>query len=73
MEVEKNDELPYLEVLVKKHNSNFETDVCRKSTFTVLEMRFNSKLTAINKYNLVNCLFERVFKFSQQNLFLGLL
>ena len=62
MEIEKNNQLPYLDVLVKKQNSSFETDVYRKSTFTGLGMKFNSKISEIYKYNLVNCLLERAFK-----------
>ena len=61
MEIENSYQLPYLDVLVKKHNSHFETDVYRKSTYIGLGMKFNSNISAVYEYNLVNCLFRKNF------------
>ena len=55
----KNIQLPYLDVLVKKYISNFESDVYRKYAFKGLGMKFSSKIPAIYKFILLYCLLER--------------
>ena len=67
VELQKDNTLSFLDVLVRKKDNCFETDVYRKPTFTGLGMKFNSAISETYKYNLIHCLLERTFKiFSNQ-------
>ena len=47
METESNNELPFLDVLIKRDNDGFQTSVYRKTTFTGTYMNWKSLLPRI--------------------------
>ena len=65
MEVEKDEKLPFLDVLISSKNDNFETSVYRKQTFTGLFMNFRSFLPETYKLGLISTLIDRIYKISQ--------
>ena len=56
VELQKYNTLSLLDILVRKKDNCFETDVYRKPTFTLLGMKFNSTISETYKNNLVHCL-----------------
>ena len=58
-EVENNDELPFLDVLVKKQDGSFSTRVYRKTTFTGEYTKWNSFCDRRRKVSLVSTLTHR--------------
>ena len=60
-EKESNHFLPFLYVLVERHDSEFLTSVYRKPTFTGLYLRWNSFSPPKRKINLIVTLVHRAF------------
>ena len=53
IEKEKNDELAFLDVLVKRKENRFLTTVFRKKTFTGCYLNFQSNCSLKRKINLI--------------------
>ena len=64
VEAERNNSLPFLDVLVHRHVSGFSTSVYRKSTFTGLGLNFLSFVPKIFKINSIKTLLFRAFSLS---------
>ena len=62
VEKEKDDSLSFLDVLIKKLDNKFTTDIYRKPTFSGQCLRFDSSVNEQYKINLVSCLLDRAFK-----------
>ena len=62
METESNNELPFLDVLIKRDNDGFQTSVYRKTTFTGTYMNWKSLSPRTYKIGLINCLLNRASK-----------
>ena len=60
-EKESNHSLPFLDVLVERHDSEFLTSVYRKPTFTGQYLRWNSFSPQKRKINLIGTLVHRAF------------
>ena len=60
-EKESNHSLPFLDVLVERHDSQFLTSVYRKPTFTGQYLRWNSFCSQKQKINLIGTLVHRAF------------
>jgi len=60
-EKEFNHSLPFLDVLVERHDSEFSTSVYRKPTFTGQCLRWNSFSPHKRKINLIGALVHRAF------------
>ena len=60
-EKESNQSLPFLDVLVERHDSEFLTSVYRKPTFTGQYLRWNSFSPQKWKINLIGTLVDRAF------------
>ena len=60
-EKESNHSLPFLDVLVERHDSEFLTSVYRKPTFTGQYLRWNSFSLQKRKINLIGTLVHRAF------------
>ena len=58
---ESNHSLPFLDVLVKRHDSEFLTSVYRKPTFTGQYLRWSSFSPQKRKINLIGTLVHRAF------------
>ena len=58
---ESNHSLPFLDVLVERHDSEFLTSVYRKPTFTDKYLRWNSFSPQKRKINLIGTLVHRAF------------
>ena len=56
MEEEKNNSLPFLDVLVERRSSSFLTSIFRKPTFTGLYLSWDSFAPKSRKVNLIKCL-----------------
>ena len=61
-EKESNHSLPFLDVLVERHDSEWLTSVYRKPTFTGQYLRWNSFSPQKRKINLIGTLVHRAFK-----------
>ena len=61
-ETERDDMLPFLDVLVHEHADHFSTSVYRKPTFKGLYMRWNSFSPSSRITNLIKCLTHRAVK-----------
>ncbi|XP_065671709.1 uncharacterized protein LOC136089584 [Hydra vulgaris] len=61
MEKEQDNQIAFLDVLIKKSNS-FTTSVYRKKTYTGLLQNFFSFIPSCYKFGLVRCLIDRTFK-----------
>ena len=59
MEEENNGEVPFLDVLVERHDTSFLTTVYRKPTFTGLYLSWHSFAPRSRKLNLIRCLSYR--------------
>ena len=59
MQEENNGELPFLDVLVERHDSSFLTSVYRKPTFTGLYLSWHSFAPRSRKLNSIRCLSYR--------------
>jgi len=59
METEINNELPFLDVLIKRDTLGFHTTVYRKKTFTGTYMNWKSLAPRTYKIGLINCLLNR--------------
>ena len=62
--VEINEKLCFLDVLVRRENNIFLTDVYRISSSTGLVMKFDGAISFEYKMNLLNCLLDRMYKIS---------
>ena len=60
-EKETNQSLPFLDVLVERHDSEFLTSVFRKPTFTGQYLRWNFFSHQKRKINLIGTLIHRAF------------
>ena len=60
-ELEKLNQLPYLDVLVTKSVDKFETTVFRKKTNTNLSLKWSSLCPTKFKCNLFKCLLDRAY------------
>ena len=69
LEKENNNELPFLDVLVKRHNHKFLTTVFRKETFTGSYLNFHSFCSMKRKTNLIRTLCHRAYKICSKELF----
>ena len=61
-EIEKENKLPFLDVLVHKESAGFSTSLYRKPTFTGQYLRWDSFCPSSRKINLVKCLVQRATK-----------
>ena len=61
MEEEKNNKLPFLDMLVERCEFSFPTSVHRKPTFTGLYLCWDSLAPRSRKLNLIRCLSFRAF------------
>ena len=61
LETECNSQLPFLDILVRRSNNNFETSVFRKNTFSGLGMSYFSFCCKIFKINNVETLLHRAY------------
>ena len=68
-EKENNDELAFLEVLVKRRKNQFLTSVYRKKTFTGNYLNFHSFCSMKRKTNLIRTLCHRAHKICSRELF----
>ena len=69
LEKENNNELPFLDVLVKRQNQKFLTSVFRKKTFTGNYLNFHSFCGIKRKTNLIRTLCHRAHKICSEELF----
>ena len=69
MEKEINNELSFLDVLIKRHNNRFLTTVFRKKTFTGNYLNFQSNCSMKRKTNLIRTLCHRAHKICSPELF----
>ena len=60
-EKKSNHSLPFLDVLVERHDLEFLTSICRKPTFTGQYLRWNSFRPQKRKINLIGTLVHRAF------------
>ena len=60
-ELEKNGQLPFLDVEITRSNGKFSSSVYRKPTFTGLFTNFHSFIPPAYKRSLVSCLLHRIF------------
>ena len=61
-ELEKDNAIPFLDILVSRKTCNFETSIYRKPTFSGVYLNFKSFVPEVYKRGLVNCLLFRVHK-----------
>ena len=66
-EKESDHSLPFLDVLVERHGSEFLTSVYRKPTFTGQYLRWNSFSPQKRKINLIGTLVHRAFMICSKN------
>lgn len=59
IELEANNQLPFLDILVKKADNTYETSVYRKPTHTNRYLNFNSNQHTNIKKGVVKCLYDR--------------
>ena len=64
METEDNNELPFLDILIKRTNSGFSTGVYRKPTFTGQGINFYSCCFFNFKFNSISTLLHRAYSIS---------
>ena len=62
VEIEKHGCISFLDVLVRKVHSNFETNTFHRATDTGLGLKFDSAVSSNYKLNLIDCLFDRAHK-----------
>ena len=65
-EFEQNDKLPFLDCLVKRNTTGFETSVFRKDTFSGLGISFFSFCVYKFKINAIKTLLFRAYKYMLQ-------
>ena len=63
-EVEKDNQLAFLDVMITKYNGTFKTGIYRKPTFSGIYTNFNSLIPDEYKTGLVTTLLERCFQIS---------
>ena len=61
-EVEKSNSLPFLDILITRIETGFETSIFRKATHTGLGMKFSSAISTEYKHNIIDCLVDRAHK-----------
>ena len=61
-EVEKNNSIPFLDVLVKRKKGRLHTEMYRKTTFTGVYLNWYSLTSKKYKLGLINCLLDRIWK-----------
>ena len=71
IEKEKNDELAFLDVLVKRKENRFLTTVYRKKTFTGCYLNFQSSCSLKRKINLIRTLCHRAHRICSPELLLN--
>ena len=64
IETEENNKLPFLDLLISKHNNTFDLSIYRKPIFTNLGVNFISACYENFKMNTFNTLFFRAYKLS---------
>ena len=62
IEFEENNVIPFLDVLIKRHNHIFSTSICRKKTFTGLYTKWDSFTPRKCKVNLIRNLTFRCYR-----------
>ena len=62
LEKENNDELAFLDVLVKQHQNQFLTSVYRKQTFTENYLNFHLFCSMKRKKNFIRTICHRAYK-----------
>ena len=67
VENERNNSLPFLDVLVSKVDSKFETSTYRKPTHTGLGMKAKSAISTAYKKSLIECLVDRATKINSSH------
>ena len=67
-EVETNNQLPFLDTIVRKLEDSFETGLYRKPTHTGLGLKYNSFISKTYKLNLIGCLIDRAYKLCSTSL-----
>ena len=70
-EKENNDELAFLDVLVKQHKNQFLTPVYRKKTYARNYLNFHSFCGMKRKTNLIRTLCHRAYKICSRELFVN--
>ena len=71
IEKEKNDELAFLDVLIKRKENRFLTTVYRKKTFTGCYLNFQSSCSLKRKINLIRTLCHRAHRICSPELLLN--
>ena len=61
MDVENNNKISFLDILIEKTNSNFNTSIFRKQTFSGLGLSYFSNCSFNFKLNSIHCLIHRAF------------
>ena len=72
-EKEKNDELAFLDVLVRRHKNHFLTSVYRKKTFTGNYINFHSFCSIKRKTNLIRTLCHQAYNICSKELFVDVI
>ena len=62
VEFEENCTIPFLDILIKRHNHTFSTSICRKKTFTGLYTKWDSFTPRKYQVNLIRTLTFRCFR-----------
>ena len=62
VEFEENSTIPFLDILIKRHNHTFSTSIYRKKTFTGLYTKWDSFTPRKYKVNLIRTLTFRCFR-----------
>ena len=61
-ENEKNQSIPFLDILIKKKRGRLHTEMYRKPTFTGVYLNWHSLTSKKYKTGLISCLLDRVYK-----------
>ena len=64
VEFEENSTIPFLDILIKRHNHTFSTSIYRKKTFTDLYTKWDSLTPRKYKVNFIRTLTFRCFRIS---------
>jgi len=62
MEKEANNELPFLDVLIKRDTDGFQTGMYRKVAFTGIYMNWKSLASRTYKVGLIKCLLTMAYR-----------
>ena len=61
-EIENSNSLPFLDILITKNETGFQTSTFHKSTHTGLGMKYTSAISSDYKFNIIDCLVDRAHK-----------